>query len=360
MKIKKRLIREFASFIGDVVTTERDPTDATGARQRLMERTAPSGLSEQVPADGGFIVPPEFANLILMRAYQESAVMARCVPWTLTSNVMRIPAIDETSRADGSRWGGVRGYWMNEADALTGSKARFRTIELTTKKVGILSYLTSELMSDMGVLADYLIGSRGVLGKELAWKVTDAAINGDGAGKPQGVINSPAVISVSRTSGNAIGATDVLNMLARFWVGSRTDPQGFNRDDRMDVGPKPAWYCHSDVIAQLATCVIAVGSGGSLAFLYNPETANLMGYPVIPIEQCQPLGTQGDLVLADMNEYLLATRDSNLNVSMHVRFLNDEQTIRLILRVDGQGAWNSAVTPFNGTNTQSPFVVLHA
>jgi HK97 family phage major capsid protein len=278
----------------------------------------------------------------------------------MTTNLMKIPAIDETSRADGSRWGGTRGYWMNEADALTGSKPRFKNLELTAKKVGVLTYATSELFNDMSALSQYLIGNRGVMAKELAWKITDAAINGDGAGKPQGVLNSPSLVVVTRSGSNVVAANDVLNMLARFWVGSRTDPQGLSLDANMSAGPKPAWFCHSDVVAQLATCVIAVGSGGSLAFLYNPETMNLMGFPVVPIEQCQALGTQGDLILADMNEYLLATRNSNLDVSMHVRFLNDEQAIRLIIRMDGQPAWNSAVTPFNGTNTQSPFVVLHA
>lgn len=353
------MIKEFASFLGDVIKAERDPTDATGARRRLMERAA-SGGGEQVPADGGFLVQPEFANMILLKAYQESAVMARCSPWTLTKNAMKIPAIDEQSRVDGQRWGGVRGYWMNEADALTGGKAKFRNIELTAKKVGVLVYLTSELLSDMGVLAQYLIGSRGVLAKELAWKITDAAINGDGAGKPQGVLNSPATIVVTRSGGNLISATDVLSMLARFWVGSRTDPQGFNRDSKMDGGPKPAWFCHSDAITQIAQTVISVGSGGSLAFLYDPNLCTLMGYPVIPIEQCQPLGTQGDLILADMAEYMLAMRSSTMDISMHVRFVNDEQAIRLIVRMDGQGAWSTPVTPYLGTNTQSPFIVLHA
>ena len=44
--------------------------------------------------------------------------------------------------------------------------------------------------------------------------------------------------------------------------------------------------------------------------------------------------------------------------SMHVRFINDEMTFRFIFRVDGQPAWNKPVTPFKGTNTQSPFISL--
>jgi hypothetical protein len=44
--------------------------------------------------------------------------------------------------------------------------------------------------------------------------------------------------------------------------------------------------------------------------------------------------------------------------SMHVRFLNDEMAFRITFRVDGHALWNSALTPFKGTNTLSPFVTL--
>jgi hypothetical protein len=200
-------------------------------------------------------------------------------------------------------------------------------------------------------------------GKELAFKLTDAVINGDGAGKPQGILNSPATIVVGKgaASGNII-MQNILDMLARFWVGSRTLPDGTYIDGTMvPGGPKPAWFCHSDAVTPLAQLVVSVGSGGSLSFLFNPDTHMMMGFPVIPIEQCQPMGTVGDLILADMAEYQLALRDSGtLGVSMHVKFTTDEQAIRLILRCDGQSAWHTVVTPFNGTNTQSPFVVLQS
>lgn len=358
----------FGEFLRDVVLAGKEQD--WNAERRLEERghkmeagmevesRTASGLSEAVPADGGFLLQPDWANTILQRAYQESAVLRRCNTWNVTKNGLKIPAIDETSRADGSRWGGSRGYWMNEADTITASKPKLRNIELTPKKVGILTYLTSELLNDLGSLAQFVIAT---FGKELAFKVTDGIINGDGAGKPQGVLNSPATIAVGRNSSNVVVATDVLNMLAQFWVGSRTDPNGIPLDGNLGNGPKPAWVCHSDVIAQLATCVISVGTGGSLAFLFNPETGIMMGIPVIPIEQCQALGTVGDLILADFNEYQIAWRNKGqLDVSMHVKFTTDEQALRLIARVDGQGAWQSSVTPFNGTNKQSPFVALHA
>jgi hypothetical protein len=41
-----------------------------------------------------------------------------------------------------------------------------------------------------------------------------------------------------------------------------------------------------------------------------------------------------------------------------VAFLTDEEVFRWILRFDGQPIRNSALTPYKGTNTTSPFVTL--
>ena len=46
--------------------------------------------------------------------------------------------------------------------------------------------------------------------------------------------------------------------------------------------------------------------------------------------------------------------------SIHVQFLTDETTFRFVYRFDGGPMWSSTLTPFKGSNTQSPFVVLAA
>jgi hypothetical protein len=44
--------------------------------------------------------------------------------------------------------------------------------------------------------------------------------------------------------------------------------------------------------------------------------------------------------------------------SIHVRFMTNETTFRFIYRFNAQPIWNSAITPFKGSNTLSPFVAL--
>ena len=47
------------------------------------------------------------------------------------TNSMLYNAVDESSRADGSRWGGIQGYWMAEGGTITASSSDFRQVELS-------------------------------------------------------------------------------------------------------------------------------------------------------------------------------------------------------------------------------------
>ena len=46
--------------------------------------------------------------------------------------------------------------------------------------------------------------------------------------------------------------------------------------------------------------------------------------------------------------------------SIHVEFLTDQEVFRWILRTNGAPGWSSAITPYKGSFTKSPFVALAA
>lgn len=334
-----------------------------------QKRSTPSGMSEQVPADGGFLIYPDFSAEILRLTHETGAVwnMGRRIPISDATNAIKIPAIDQTSRADGSRWGGVRAYWMNEADALTASKAKFRLLELVTKKLATLYYATDELVADAAALGSIILQA---FGEEFGFKLDDAFINGDGAGKPQGIMGSPALITIAKETGQQTGTVlfqNIVKMWFRLWIKSRRNA---------------VWFINQDVEQQLIQLSLAVGTGGASVVagvaaaqdgtpfygpIYTPPnglqqpTGLLLGRPVIPIEQAATLSSLGDIILVDPTQYVYIDKgDPQTAASMHVKFLTDEMTYRSVLRVDGQPWWHSAVTPFNGTNTVSPFITLAA
>ena len=320
---------------------------------RLLIQNAASGMGESVPSDGGFLVGTDFATELLQKTYETGILAARCrkIPISPTSNSLTANGIDETSRANGSRWGGIQSYWENEADAMTGKKPKFNKVELKLKKLTGLCYATDELLSDATAL-ESIVGQ--AFAEEFGFKMDDAIINGLGAGQPLGYMLSDALVTIGKESGQAaktIVTQNILNMWSRCWGRSRQNS---------------IWLINQDAEPQLAQMTINVGTGGIP--VYMPATglseggySTLFGRPVIPIEQASTVGNVGDISLVDLSQYLLIDKGGiNSASSIHVRFLYDESVFRFIYRVDGQPIWKTALVPFKGTNSQSPFVTLAA
>jgi HK97 family phage major capsid protein len=104
-----------------------------------------------------------------------------------------------------------------------------------------------------------------------------------------------------------------------------------------------------------------VGGGPVYLAEGTAETAPypaLLGRPVIPVEQCSTLGTVGDIILADLSQYMLADRGMRVSSSIHVEFASDQVCFRFVQRIAGQPTWKTPVTPKNGTDSLSPFVAL--
>jgi HK97 family phage major capsid protein len=318
-----------------------------------LVKAAISGLGETAPADGGFMVQKDFSDVLLQRTYMAGQISQRVfrVPIGANSNGVKINAIDEDSRVEGSRWGGVLAYWVNEADALTASKPKFRQIQLQLQKLVGLCYATDELLQDSSALEAVIMNT---FPQEFTFKVENSIIAGTGSGQPLGIQNSGAVITVAKDSGDStatISTPDVLNMWQRCWGPSRQNA---------------VWLINQDVEAKLYP--LTLGTGTAVQLLYTPPGARgneggqfglLLGRPVIPVEHCATLGTPGDIILADFSQYVMADKGApQAASSIHVRFLNDESTFRFVYRVDGQPTWKKALTPKNGSNTYSPYIQL--
>jgi HK97 family phage major capsid protein len=312
---------------------------------RLLSLKA-TGLSENVPADGGYLLAPQLAGGILEKMHKGAMILPRVAGDTIgpNSNSMLYNAVDESSRADGSRWGGVLGYWLAEAGTKTASKPTFRQMELKLKKVAALCYATDELLADATALESWLTRT---VPEELRFQVEAAIVRGNGVGKPLGIMNAPCLVSVTRIDANEIDATDIANMWARRWAGVSDY----------------VWLANPSIFPQLIN--LTLGNAPFLLPANAPGTANpvfsLYGAPYIESEYTYALGTSGDLILASLSQYQTITKGGvQAASSIHVQFVTDETAFRFIYRIDGQPLWNSALTPYDAGSTLSPFVVLTA
>ena len=98
-----REFKTFAEYLRAVVAA----ANGEGVDRRLQR--APMGLSEGTPADGGFLVPEVWADGWVSSIYKTGVIAGRCDRKTTRRPLadVELRAIDEASRVDGSRFGGV-------------------------------------------------------------------------------------------------------------------------------------------------------------------------------------------------------------------------------------------------------------
>jgi len=338
----------FAS-LGEQLMSVRSAAISGSIDPRLF-RAAAAGMSETVPADGGFLVQTDFSNELLQQLNETDILASRCRRITISSasNSMKINGVDETSRLS-TRFGGIVGYWKDEAASKTATAPTFRQIELNLKKLIGLCYATDELLQDAAALEAFI---RQAFTSEFGFKRDDAIINGTGAGQPLGILNAGCTVSVAKETGQkaaTIVAENIIKMYARIFARSLGNA---------------VWLVNQDTLPQLYTMSLAVGTGGAPIFmpaggLSQSPYNTILGRPVLPIEQCATLGTVGDIIFADLGGYILAEKGGlQSDMSIHVKFDTDESTFRFVMRIDGQPERASALTPYKGSNTTSHFVTL--
>jgi HK97 family phage major capsid protein len=337
---------EFALAVRDACQPGKRPDD----RLALMAK-APAGMNETTGADGGFLVPTEYSRKILERVFAGQNLLSLTDSYTVSSNTIAFPRNAETSRVNGSRWGGVRAYWRAEGDQATASRPTFGQLQLTLNKLFVMVHATDELLGDTQGMALEQYLTR-VAGEEINFVVSDAILNGSGSGQPLGILAADALIAVAKETGQAaatVVAQNLVNMWSRLWAPSRANA---------------VWLINQAVETQLHTLTVGSGSAAVLGYLppgglSDKPFATLLGRPVLPVEWCAALGTQGDIVLADLRHYVTITKGMvESALSIHLRFDYDESTFRFIFRVDGKPWWTAPLTPYKGTSTQSCFVTL--
>jgi len=298
------------------------------------------------PATGGFLVPEVLRSELLRLSLETAVVRSRARVIPMDSARVPFPAIDTTSHAS-SLFGGITAGWTEEGAAITESQGKFMRLVLEAKKLAAYCEVPNELLQDSIISFGALVNE--IYPEALAWYEDDAFLNGSGAGQPQGVLNSPAVVSVAKETGQ-LAATLVWENLTKMYA--RMLPGSLGR---------AVWVANINVFPELATMALSVGTGGSAIWLQSgigSPPLSILGRPIIFTEKLPTLGTTGDIMFIDFGYYLIGDlMQMRADSSPHVKFQNDMTVYRVTERVDGRGWLQSALTPKAGS-TLSPFIKL--
>jgi len=297
--------------------------------------------------NGGFLVPEGFSPTLLQVDPEEDYLGGRVLRIPMQTPVVKIPARADKNHTT-SVAGGLTISRRPESVAGATSQMSFEQVILEANSVFGGAYVSEELLMDSPISFVAILSK----GFDQQWQYfeTNERLNGTGTGERLGVNNAGCLIAVAKETGQATKTVvyqNILKMRSRCWKYSRA-----------------IWLANHDTYPQLATLNQAVGTGGQLVWqtgAQNDRPDMLLGRPLYFSEFPNTVGSQGDLVLGVWDEYIEGTYQPLQSAeSIHVRFLNNERTFKFWKRDAGSPWWRTTLTPKQGANTLSPFVVLAA
>ena len=142
---------------------------------------------------GGFLVPTGFLPRLLTRGVDGDPTAGRTTQIPMATPRVEIPARTDHSHSS-SVSGGLIVYRRSEAQSVTATRMQVEQVALTANILSGLTYTTEELLSDSAISFMALVeaGFR----DEFAGKLLNEKIRGTGVGEMEGVLNTPALLSV--------------------------------------------------------------------------------------------------------------------------------------------------------------------
>lgn len=334
------------------------PIDQGGYGLQVVEHSHTKNigaLAENSGLTGGYTVPPQFAQQLLQLAVEDSIVDPRASSMPLTNLTLSVPSLDYTLGAAGqtAMLGGVVPQWTSEAATRVETEPQFLQTELKAWELSFYTVASNNLLADNAVGLDSLLTQ--LFTRAISWYTDYAYLQGDGVGKPQGILGAAPTIAVDRATNGRVRYVDLSTMMSRLlmqswksavWVAHQSTlpdllQMNDNSGNQTDFGAGRLIWASID-------------QGAALDF-----PATILGRPVFFTEKVPALGSQGDISLIDFSMYLLGKRmEVEIAVSPHVRFLNNQMVWRVVWRGDGQPWLHNPITLADGTFTVSPFVTL--
>lgn len=306
----------------------------------LHDTSALRAMGAQVGANGGYLVPETMIDELFGDLSQTSIFMKRAYVVNVAGTI-RQPVIDVSqSSTDTYAWfGGVKYTWQSENAAIAETEPKLKQYTLRGLALAGITRVSNRLLA--ASRTDAML--RQLFSASLAAYLDAFFMNGNGAGQPLGILNAPALVTVARGTAGDVKAADVAKMYSRLPSGSANGA---------------VWLVHPTVTEKLIQLAV------SNAPVWMPDfrsgvAGTLFGLPVIVTETAKPLGTQGDVVLADLRAYAVQMASSiEIAVSEHAYFEYDQTAYRVTAYADGQPRVADKAK-WIGTSTEtSPFIAL--
>lgn len=191
----------------EVEKTGRASNEYKGSFWNAMRVKAPmpsvlNALQEGTDSEGGYLVPDEFERTLVEALEEENVFRTLAHVIKTSSGDRKIPVVASKGTAS----------WVDEEGAYTESDDAFSQVSIGAYKLGTMIKVSEEL------LADSVFDLEAYISKEFARRIgareEESFFNGDGKGKPLGILAAKdgAEVGVTAASATAITADEVIDL----------------------------------------------------------------------------------------------------------------------------------------------------
>ena len=297
----------------------RDWCRQNGFEERVMQ----GGINTK----GGFTIPDEMEQTIIDLKASYGVLRQEAKVWPMSSDTKLIPR----------RTGGVTVYAIGETDAITASDMSLDQVQLTARKWGALTYMSSDLAEDT------LIDMTDTLFQEMAYAIAkkedESGVDGDGTSTYHGMVGfrtkmidgSHDASTVDAAGGNPtfllLDDADLTGLIAAL-------------PDYAHANAK--WYISRYGWGACMQRLLRAGGGNTINTLSaeGKQVFQYAGYPVV-IMNAMPttVTTLNDLVMiafGDMNAAVSVgdRRGITLAIDSSIKFAEDQLALRATVRHD--------------------------
>jgi HK97 family phage major capsid protein len=284
-----------------------------------------AGHTEGINEDGGFLVPAEFENLMIDLREEFGVFRQRA----------RISPMASDTKSRPRRKSGLTAYFVGEADDAAESKKGWDRVNLTAKKLMVLTKYSSELGEDATIgMGDDLAGE---ISYAFSQTEDTCGFIGTGISTHGGIVGvAKRLLDVYTTAGGVgciLGAGNNYSelTLANFQKVVGALPKYAD-------GPGVAWYCHKVFFYEVMVKLAMAAGGVPAAEIVNGIAPRFMGYPVI-FSQVMPKAEANSQIPVTFGNLALAAdfgdrRATTIAMSEHADFDTDEIAVRGTERFD--------------------------
>ena len=285
----------------------------TAMRNRGGHFAVQNALQIGDDTEGGFLVPDEYERTLVDALREENRLRTLCKIIRTSSGDRKIPLVASHGTAS----------WVEEEGAIPESDDAFGQITIGAHKIASMIKVSDELLQDSVFdIANYIA-------TEFARRVGDAEeaafINGDGSGKPYGMLHASngAAAGVTAASATAITADELLDLIYSLKAPYRK---------------RAVFLMHDSTIKAVRKL-----KDGNSQYLWQPgmkegEPDMLLGYRLVTSTHMPAIAASAKPILfGDLTSYWIADREGRSMQRLNELYAATGQVgFRVTQRVDGR------------------------